>query len=324
MTAAAGLRAELRAYNSAMPLSDVGRRYADKLFQNSQEEILKAQSQKLVAVRVDHAKRNMMMSGSYIAAHGHVLVEQIRLLGEARADSLVKAYEKSGLPFDDAAMQGIKDEVIQFCHQQQHSTIATLGQVIRQTFGAQSAPPQLDTAIGQEIVAGVSSIMSRIARDLSIKRDELILDELKARRVYAAALGKKWDVFVCHASEDKEDFVRPLANALNNSGLSVWYDEFSLRVGDSLRKAIDEGLANSRYGVVVLSKDFFAKNWPQHELDGLMSKEIAGTKVILPVWHKISIEEIRGKSPMLAGLVAAKSDEGLEAVVRKLREAMGL
>ncbi len=166
--------------------------------------------------------------------------------------------------------------------------------------------------------------MSRIARDLSIKRDEVILYDMKMRKAYAAGLGKKWDVFVCHASEDKEDLVRPLANALDNSGLSVWYDEFSLKVGDSLRKAIEKGLANSRYGVVVLSNHFFAKNWPQHELDGLMSKEIAGTKVILPVWHKISMEEVRGKSPMLAGLVATKSDEGLEVVVRKLREAMGL
>ncbi len=196
--------------------------------------------------------------------------------------------------------------------------------MIRQTFGAQAAPPQLDTAIGQEIVAGVTAVMSRIARDLSIKRDEVILYDMKMRKAYAAGLGKKWDVFVCHASEDKEDLVRPLANALDNSGLSVWYDEFSLKVGDSLRKAIEKGLANSRYGVVVLSNHFFAKNWPQHELDGLMSKEIAGTKVILPVWHKISMEEVRGKSPMLAGLVATKSDEGLEVVVRKLREAMGL
>jgi hypothetical protein len=74
----------------------------------------------------------------------------------------------------------------------------------------------------------------------------------------------------------------------------------------------------------VLSNNFFAKNWANHELDGLMSKEIAGTKVILPVWHQITFEEIRNKSPMLAGIVAAKSDEGLDVVVKKLRMAMGI
>lgn len=75
---------------------------------------------------------------------------------------------------------------------------------------------------------------------------------------------------------------------------------------------------------MILSHSFFAKNWPQKELDGLMSREVAGTKVILPVWHNITFDEVHGYSPMLSGLVAAKSSEGLEIVVRKLREAMGL
>lgn len=307
-----------------MPLNDVARRYADSLFQNSLEEILEKQRAELVKIRADHAKRNMVLSGSYFAAHARVLVEQIRLLGEARADSLLKAYEKAGLPFDDAALQEIKSEVIEYCHSQQHSAIGSMGNTINQAFLGQPAPANLNSAISQEIVSGVSSIMSRLARNLLIKRDEVILDEMKVRKAYAAGLGKKWDVFICHASEDKQDFVGGLADGLDKSGLYVWYDDFTLRVGDSLRRRIDDGLANSRYGIVVLSKNFFAKNWPQHELDGLMSREIAGTKVILPVWHNISFEEVRIASPMLSGLVAAKSNEGLETVVRKLREAMGL
>jgi hypothetical protein len=97
-----------------------------------------------------------------------------------------------------------------------------------------------------------------------------------------------------------------------------------LKVGDSLRRKIDEGLAKSRYGIVVLSKHFFSKEWPQNELDGLMSREIAGTKVILPIWHKITVEEIRAKSPILAGRVAAKSEHGVEKVISEVRGAMGL
>jgi hypothetical protein len=75
---------------------------------------------------------------------------------------------------------------------------------------------------------------------------------------------------------------------------------------------------------VVLSHSFFAKEWPQQELDGLMAREVAGAKVILPVWHDITFEEVRGYSPILSGRVAAKSSEGLDTVVRRLREAMGL
>jgi len=97
-----------------------------------------------------------------------------------------------------------------------------------------------------------------------------------------------YDVFISHASEDKDDFVRPFAVYLRENGVSVWYDEFELQIGDSLRRNIDKGLKYSRYGIVVLSEAFFNKDWPQRELDGLFAREINGEKVILPIWHKIS------------------------------------
>lgn len=127
-----------------------------------------------------------------------------------------------------------------------------------------------------------------------------------------------WDVFICHASEDKEPFARKLAEALQAEGLRVWYDEFTLTLGDSLRESIDHGLASSRYGVVVLSPHFFAKDWPQRELDGLSALEIEGRKVILPVWHNIDVDEVRRQSPTLADRVAAKSRDGLGVVVQDL------
>jgi hypothetical protein len=115
---------------------------------------------------------------------------------------------------------------------------------------------------------------------------------------------RQYDVFVSHASEDKEDFVRPFANALVQKGLTVWYDEFELKVGDSLRRSIDNGLKNSKYGIVVLSEFFFKKEWPQKELDGLFAREVNGEKVILPLWHKISKNEVLGYSPLIADMVA--------------------
>jgi hypothetical protein len=112
------------------------------------------------------------------------------------------------------------------------------------------------------------------------------------------------DVFISHASEDKDELVRPLANLLVSKGFDVWYDEFQLRIGDSLRRSIDRGLANSRFGLVILSPAFFAKNWPQYELDGLVQKEMQGAKVILPIWHKVTKTEVIGYSPSLADKVA--------------------
>ena len=115
---------------------------------------------------------------------------------------------------------------------------------------------------------------------------------------------ESYDFFISHASEDKEDFVRSLAEALRAKGARVWYDEFSLRVGDSLRRSIDRGLVNSRFGVVVLSEHFFNKEWPQKELDGLFVLENQGDTRILPVWHKVSKDEVARYSPMLADKVA--------------------
>jgi hypothetical protein len=115
---------------------------------------------------------------------------------------------------------------------------------------------------------------------------------------------KSFDFFISHASEDKESFVRPLADSLIRNGIKVWYDEFQLQIGDSLRKKIDEGLKYSKYGIVVLSRDFFNKNWPEYELNGLVAKEMNGIKVILPIWHNVTRDEVLSFSPTLADKIA--------------------
>lgn len=132
---------------------------------------------------------------------------------------------------------------------------------------------------------------------------------------------KKYDVFVSHASEDKENFVRPFVEALQAKNIAVWYDEFELRLGDSLRRSIDNGLKNSTYGIVVLSESFFSKEWPQRELDGLFAREVNGAKVILPLWHKISKNEVMSYSPLIADMLAINTtDYTIEEIAGKIAE----
>ena len=133
----------------------------------------------------------------------------------------------------------------------------------------------------------------------------------------------EWDVFISHASEDKDDFVRPLAEGLEQRGLRVWFDESTLKVGDSLRSSIDQGLTHSKFGIVVISKHFLNKEWPQRELDGLASRELDGVRVILPIWHNIDAEAVREASPMLADRVAISSSENLERVIEDLLQVIG-
>ena len=132
-----------------------------------------------------------------------------------------------------------------------------------------------------------------------------------------------YDLFVCHASEDKKSFVRPLAAALKKENVAVWYDEFSLKLGDSIRRSIDKGLKQSRYGVVVLSKAFFEKQWGQYELDGLAEREMKGQdKVILPIWHGVTHDEILAYSPSLAGRKAISSSTGLKKIVDEILDVL--
>jgi hypothetical protein len=115
---------------------------------------------------------------------------------------------------------------------------------------------------------------------------------------------REYDVFVSHASEDKESVARPLAEKLRQLGLRVWFDEFELKIGDSLRRKIDKGLANSKFGVVILSKSFIKKGWANYELDGIITKSVSGQQVVLPIWHDITKQEVIDYSPSLADKLA--------------------
>jgi len=130
----------------------------------------------------------------------------------------------------------------------------------------------------------------------------------------------EYDVFVSHASEDKQGFVAPLAERLREHGVKVWYDKFTLEWGDSLSGSIAEGLAHSRYGIVVLSKSFFKKSYTKHELQGLWNREIGGRKVILPIWYGVTEDEVKSFDPTLADKLAidVSKYKDLDGIVRDI------
>lgn len=176
---------------------------------------------------------------------------------------------------------------------------------------------------------GVITALRQSQEDLSLISRDFDVAPANILHEISVGLGRiptvsapEWDVFISHASEDKENFVRPLAEKLMAQGLRVWFAESTLRVGDSLRRSIDSGLGRSRFGVVVISPSFLAKEWPQRELDGLTAREVAGDKVILPVWHGIDFDGVRRYSPVLADRLAVKSAIGIDRVVEELLQAI--
>ena len=132
-----------------------------------------------------------------------------------------------------------------------------------------------------------------------------------------------YDVFLCHASEDKPTVVLPLALALEQRGLSVWLDKMMMQIGDSINGKIDEGLANSRFGAVIVSHAFLGKNWPKRELDALAARETeANEVVVLPVWHEVTYADVAAYSPTLASKLAAHTSGGIEAVAEQIEMRM--
>lgn len=135
--------------------------------------------------------------------------------------------------------------------------------------------------------------------------------------------GQTWDVFISHASEDKAAVARPLRNALATLGVTVWLDEAEVRIGHSLRRKIDEGIRSSRYGVVVLSSSFFGKGWTNHELDGLVTRTVAGEQSLLPIWHELAADDVRAYSPSLADKVALSTEQySIEEIAEQIAEVV--
>lgn len=135
---------------------------------------------------------------------------------------------------------------------------------------------------------------------------------------------KKYDLFISHASEDKDEIVRPMVTILERLSVRVWYDEFSLQLGDSLTASIDKGLRQSRYGLLMLSKAFLGKNWPDYEYRSLLTRQIDGESVILPLWYGVTKEEVKAYSLFLTdikGLAVTRDNMNvvIPAIVKVVR-----
>ena len=131
----------------------------------------------------------------------------------------------------------------------------------------------------------------------------------------------EYDVFLSHATEDKDDVARPLALALQERGLRVWYDEFELKIGDNLVAKLNTGINASRFGIIVLSQSFFAKRWTNYELDMLEHLWVTEERLLFPIWHGIEMEQIRAYRVFLANLVGRSTDAyTIEEIANEIHE----
>lgn len=127
--------------------------------------------------------------------------------------------------------------------------------------------------------------------------------------------------FVSHDSRDKDVLVRDLVGELfAKHRCRVWYDEYSLSIGDSLREKIEEGLKACAHCILIVSPNFISnEGWARNEFDSIYTREtIKNERVFLPVWHEVTKHDVYNYSPKLADRVALNTSDGIEALARKI------
>lgn len=137
----------------------------------------------------------------------------------------------------------------------------------------------------------------------------------------------RWEkprAFISHDSRDKLAIAEPIALQLQKLMCPVWYDQFSLRVGDSLRESIEQGLKECPKCILVLTPNFLSNGgWTKREYDSIFTREMVERRnVILPIWHEISASDVYQYSPILADRVAVQWTRGVEEVAKQLLRAI--
>ena len=120
----------------------------------------------------------------------------------------------------------------------------------------------------------------------------------------------KYDIFISYSHHDKNDLVVPLVAALEKKGVSIWFDKFEIKMGDSITDKISEGLRESRFGLVVISPHYVKSTWARQELNAFFKKQITlNIKKVLPIWYQVSLEDMFDYFPLLADYRAVRIED---------------
>jgi TIR domain len=155
------------------------------------------------------------------------------------------------------------------------------------------------------------------------KMDAIIVDDERWAAQWEEA---KPDAFICHDHRDQAEFADPLYAQLALMPLKIFYDKYSIRLGDDLVEKIEIGLAECRYAIILISKRLLENRaWASHEMRALINRQISegSTKLILPIWIDVGSAEVRAVSPMLAKIAAARYSEGVEQLAKQIHRVVG-
>lgn len=301
-----------------MPLNARAEDYAELTCAEALDQLAADERSRLAAIGEDHVSRGLASSSGRINEIRIARLEFAEKRVIARIEARLRAHRKFGVPMDEDetaalsahATRGLNDAARQIA-----------SELIAQLRASGINDRSMASALNESVVRDAGIVRSRLLRRIEIMGiDEELRATAEGVRENEAS---SHDLFLSHAGEDKETIARPLKESLESVGYKVWFDEAELTLGDSLRSKIDEGLRTCRFGIVVLSPAFFRKPWPKAELDGLSAREAQGVKVILPIVHGLTHEELAARSPTLAGRIFVETEKGLDVVVASIARAIG-
>ncbi|MEB2282572.1 toll/interleukin-1 receptor domain-containing protein [Lysinibacillus xylanilyticus] len=157
--------------------------------------------------------------------------------------------------------------------------------------------------------------------EMSQKLNELSLDIKHSVRDKEII---KFDVFLSHSSLDKDIFVSEFSEKLSNKGLKVFEDVKVFKIGQSQTDMMNMGILNSRFVVIFLSKNFIESGWSQYEFKSFLNREINEKRVIiLPIWHEVSVDEVRQYNPYIVDKYAFNtSKQTLDEMVNQIHQVV--
>ena len=189
-------------------------------------------------------------------------------------------------------------------------------------FGRRYVDPSTATnarQAGEYIASNEAFWQRQDAQEETARRTATLVEEQMAMKYgNMAAAEYEYDVFVSHANDNKQAFVDALSAGLNRLGIKVWYDSSVLDWGDDWKTKIEEGLAKSRFGIVVLSPQFIGREWTTKELQELLNRQNERhEKVVLPLLYNLTVDDMKAKYPDLAPIQARviREDEDAKDVV---------
>ncbi|MGE7811745.1 toll/interleukin-1 receptor domain-containing protein [Lysinibacillus capsici] len=156
---------------------------------------------------------------------------------------------------------------------------------------------------------------------MSKKLNELSLDikhSVKDKEII------EYDVFLSHSSLDKDIFVSEFSEKLSKKGLKVFEDVKVFKVGQSQTDMMNMGILNSRFVVVFLSHNFINSGWSDYEFKSFLNREINEKRVIiLPIWHDISVKEVRQYNPYLVDKFALNTQKfSVDEIVEHINQVV--